>query len=43
MIGTWTLLQGAHGLLGDTDKATDHYIPARREGHWVDGGASQGT
>lgn len=33
IIGTPTLLQGAQGLLGDTDEVTDHDIPARGEGH----------
>ena len=33
IIGTPTLLQGAQGLLGDTDEVTDHDIPVREEGH----------
>lgn len=33
MMETPNHLQGAQGLVGDTDKSPDHYIPVMREGY----------
>lgn len=33
MMETLNHLQGAHDLVGDTDKSSDHYIPVMREGY----------